>query len=108
MRPCQQYHPEPVPDICRPCWLYVNDARYRAKWDGTEEPGLLAKAAGLAGAVARHAAAGLSRVDDAAFDGRMALCVVCEHYDSGRCKKCGCRLAWKAWWASSKCPVGRW
>lgn len=32
-RPCHRVHPDPVPDACRLCRLYAEDARYRAKWD---------------------------------------------------------------------------
>lgn len=32
-RPCHLAHPDPVPDSCRLCSLYVHDERYRRKWD---------------------------------------------------------------------------
>jgi hypothetical protein len=32
-RPCEADH-EPKPATCRLCWLYANDRRYRARWDG--------------------------------------------------------------------------
>ena len=32
-RPCERDHPG-SPATCRLCWLYENDAGYRALWDG--------------------------------------------------------------------------
>lgn len=32
-RPCHLAHPEPVPDACHLCHLYIHDDRYRRKWD---------------------------------------------------------------------------
>lgn len=34
MRPCSAWHPEPKPDECRPCWLFLHDARYNRLWGG--------------------------------------------------------------------------
>ncbi len=36
MRPCHADH-VPRPESCRLCWLYENDAGYRALWDGEPE-----------------------------------------------------------------------
>ena len=33
MRPCN-HQESPKPEECRVCWLYVNDARYQALYDG--------------------------------------------------------------------------
>lgn len=41
---------------------------------------------------------------------RLAICHACEHYDSSqdRCRKCGCRAAWKARLATEHCPINLW
>lgn len=31
-RPCSARHPDPAPDRCRLCWLYLADPRYSAAW----------------------------------------------------------------------------
>lgn len=41
---------------------------------------------------------------------RLAICHACEHYDSSqdRCRKCGCRVNWKARLATEHCPINLW
>jgi hypothetical protein len=39
---------------------------------------------------------------------RVELCEACEYKLKNRCKKCGCNLAVKQKWESSKCPDRRW
>lgn len=43
-------------------------------------------------------------------DRRLAICHVCEFWDSKqqRCSKCGCFGAWKTWLSSQKCPIDKW
>jgi hypothetical protein len=38
-RPCERDH-SPSPRSCRLCWLYENDAGYRALWDGPAPPAI--------------------------------------------------------------------
>ncbi len=137
MRPCgcENYVPgEPfvVGRDCRVCWLYHNDERYRRLWDGSKPeaaaikpalpapatvtaaaepqrlPSLLKQAGNFAGALARHVAAGLPQASEEEKGRRMALCLACEHWQDGRCTRCGCFVAAKTAWAREKCPVGKW
>ncbi len=59
--------------------------------------------------------AGSPNVDEATFDGRLAVCSLCIHRCENRCSACGCYLdelptgaPGKAAWATETCPVGLW
>lgn len=93
---------------CRPCWLFLNDARYAALWG--EEPSLVAKITSFVGASARHVLSGSKRASDGEKARRLELCMVCVHKveDADRCRLCGCGLKMKASWSEQKCPVGKW
>ena len=43
-------------------------------------------------------------------DRRLAICHICEFWDSGqgRCSKCACFGQFKTWLASQECPIGKW
>jgi len=66
-------------------------------------------------ALARWTAAGFPARDQAEVERCEAICVACEHYRNGRCKKCGCCISKnrvavlnKAKMATETCPVGKW
>lgn len=43
-------------------------------------------------------------------ESRLVICRECEHFvhATTQCKKCGCFMKFKALWANSKCPIGKW
>jgi FkbM family methyltransferase len=61
-RPCVLAHPEPVPDDCHRCKLFVTDERYRRHWEPDAPP--------VRKAPCRHLGA---------YTGRMADCLSCPH-----------------------------
>lgn len=73
-------------------------------------PPIARQAVNFFGAVAGHVASGLAIVPEDERARRLAICEGCPSYDAptGRCRKCGCRMAIKARWASQVCPLGRW
>lgn len=71
-------------------------------------PGTVSKVIRFTKAAVRHVINGLPTASDPERERRLALCQVCEHFDAGKCRKCGCRLANKAAWALESCPVGKW
>ena len=76
-------------------------------------PSLLTQAANLAGAVARHVAAGRPQASPEVVEARLAICRVCDHYraSDGRCggkQGCGCYVSIKASWEDQRCPLNRW
>jgi hypothetical protein len=74
-------------------------------------PGLGRRALNLVGAVARHVADGLGEVGEGEYEARLRTCEGCERRtESWTCAhpKCGCYLIKKAWWASERCPEGKW
>lgn len=73
-------------------------------------PSGLEKAKNFVGALVRHAADGLARVDNETLSERLAVCALCEHRELSNwtCRLCGCYLTVKATWRSEKCPEGRW
>jgi hypothetical protein len=102
-----------TPDQCRVCWLYHTSEAARAGWGGPPappEPGLLRKAAAFAGAVVRHAAAGLPQAPPAEAARRLALCLECPEFVAGKqsCRRCGCDMPRKVRWAEQACPLGKW
>ena len=50
------------------------------------------------------------RSDKDLYDERMAICKLCEHFNSKaqKCKKCGCFMRLKTTLLAAKCPVGKW
>jgi hypothetical protein len=91
--------------LCAGCYCADHEAP-------AELPGLLASGVHFAAAMGKHLLNRGKNVDEATYQRRVALCVACEHYDDGRCRKCGCKVAGsvvaKARWASEKCPLGKW
>lgn len=80
--------------------------------DTNKGPGLPRRVLNFGLGVMRHVAGGLRRVDQATYDGRLAICANCpscnlEHWIC-RERSCGCFLKRKAWWASQKCPLEKW
>lgn len=71
-------------------------------------PPLARQAATLAGAVVRFAASGMERASSEEKARRLAICGGCEHFTEGRCRKCGCSLAYKVAMRSEHCPVDKW
>jgi hypothetical protein len=115
---CMRGHAEPVAD-CFSCRKLATEPAYRAAvaklrgqavGEAVTEPGFFQKAATFAKAAARHLTNGLPTVTDEVKAQRLALCVVCEHYNAARgtCNKCGCILKTKTSWALEKCPIGKW
>lgn len=51
-----------------------------------------------------------NRTDDAAYDGRLELCMKCEYYLNGMCRLCGCFVAIRAAHKDRHCPASdeRW
>lgn len=47
-------------------------------------------------------------VGDDIFEKRKSLCLACEHYDFGKCEKCGCFCGAKAKLKTEKCPLNKW
>lgn len=39
---------------------------------------------------------------------RASICGRCEHYDKGKCKKCGCNLVAKTRSMKAECPINKW
>ena len=39
---------------------------------------------------------------------RLDICVKCEFFVGSRCSKCGCFMATKTKFRSSKCPINKW
>src|SRR5262245_21979409 len=100
----------------------LNDLRQRAAARGIKmpepvarphreaPPGYLNRAASFIGNAARHVAAGMPQVTDEEKQHRLALCVVCEHFEPTKrqCLKCGCSgkmLEWRTTWATMHCPL---
>jgi len=48
--------------------------------------------------------------EDAIVKQRLTVCDGCENLerDNSACKKCGCRITYKARLKKAKCPIGRW
>ena len=119
-RPCIKTHPVPQPESCHFCWLYMNDERYHALYEGKQGSSIAQKAASLAGAVVKHVLSGMKEVSEQEYKDRLAVCDKCP---SGLCNKsgevwtcgaCGCSLNGtsilpaKAKWATQDCPKGHW
>lgn len=49
-------------------------------------------------------------VEDDELKSRLIICDPCENLDrdNSACKKCGCRITYKARLKKAKCPIGRW
>jgi hypothetical protein len=71
-------------------------------------PSLLTQAKNFTKATVRHVSNGMRKVTQDVYDRRLQACAECTHKTGTRCSKCGCFLRAKAWWASEKCPVGKW
>lgn len=62
----------------------------------------------------RWIAAGRPERTDEQVTELLVICQACEHWDDGKCGKCGCRLTTSSGWSSKlrrateNCPVGRW
>ena len=76
--------------------------------DKPKLPGKITMVSNFAQAVAKHVADGATKVDQPTLERRLEICTVCEHRNEDRCAVCGCFLAEKAAWRSSKCPLGKW
>lgn len=104
-------------------------ARHAAGAPSPVEPGLpplAARVANLAGAVARHVAAGMPRADAATIATRRAACregvgLAADQVKDGRCDRyrvgddrcgsmqgCGCYIQVASTWRDKRCPLGRW
>lgn len=110
-RPCEcdrfeRGKPYDVKTMCRLCWLYHNDDRYKALW--TDKPSLLTKAVSFGQAVVKHVTTGMEVVSDEVYESRMRACNACPFKEENSCKMCGCNLLVKAKWKTQQCPDGRW
>lgn len=103
-------HARPGADGCTLCAVARRSPRHARLWWGDPPlPGLLTRAANLAGSALRHAAAGCPQAAPEEQSRRVALCQTCDQYRSdGRCAQCGCPTATKAAWSLEKCPLGKW
>ena len=109
---CQYEHPKPLKELpFRPHCPNSPDLQPAAERLGIS----LADMGHYAHALARWTAAGFPTRDQAEVERIEAICVACEHYRNGRCKKCGCcvnksRMAVlnKIKMATESCPVGKW
>jgi hypothetical protein len=68
-------------------------------------PPLAEQARNLAGAVGRFIGSGGKLATAEERDRRLAICGGCDRFEDGRCRECGCRLAWKVSMASEHCPL---
>lgn len=98
---------------CGPCLQPDTDpASESAGAESNGGPSLALRTLNFGRAVVRHATDGLRCVDQASYDARLAICVECPSCDTERlvCLQptCGCQLTTKAWWASERCPLGKW
>jgi len=73
-------------------------------------PSYAAMAGNAVKAAAAFVASGFAVASDEEQGRRIAICHGCEKFDhaQGRCTICGCAGGWKAWVASSHCPLDKW
>lgn len=78
-------------------------------------PPLLKQARNYARAVTEHVASGMETRTDEEVINLLQICELCEEYQDGRCRVCGCRVsaeknafANKLRMKSQKCPRGLW
>lgn len=78
-------------------------------------PPLLKQARNYARAVTEHVASGMETRTDEEVINLLQICELCEDYQDGRCRVCGCRVsaeknafANKLRMKSQKCPRGLW
>jgi len=71
-------------------------------------PSIWQQAANVGRAVVKHATSGFAQATDDIKAQRLAICRSCYFDRNGRCGSCGCRLDYKASWATSQCPEGKW
>jgi peroxiredoxin len=71
-------------------------------------PSMLAKVANFAKALTTHIGDGARRVTAEQMERRLELCMLCDRRNADHCSACGCSLATKAGWRTSKCPLGKW
>ncbi len=86
---------------CRVCAVY----QPKPEPSQTEMPGFFQKAKNLAVATAQHLASGMRNVTPEQQAARMAICRACPEFTAdGECRKCGCVMEKKTWWAEQICP----
>lgn len=77
-----------------------------------EGPGIVRRAINFGTAVVRHLADGTRHVDETVYAHRLQICQECPQCDKERMvcleRSCGCRLATKARWRTSECPLRKW
>lgn len=73
-------------------------------------PSMFQQAKNFAKASVEHIKNGANHVSVEKQQERMSICHACPLYDaqSNRCKACGCNLAVKTKWETSKCPHQKW
>jgi hypothetical protein len=76
--------------------------------DRKQPPGLLRKALNFSQALAEHAKDGMRLADDATFESRIELCLLCPERAHDVCSQCGCPIDKKASWAEQGCPLKKW
>lgn len=122
-RPCGHKTHNPT---CRICF-WSSDCSdkgkaYRARWGEAEPdcsqppalpsegPSLFTKAINFGKAVVSHVSSGMPKASQEEKGGRLALCIICPHYNqkSDTCKLCGCNLSVKTGWKDQHCPIGKW
>ncbi len=106
--------------VCTVCGLKVeaeDPAKVYAACPGEPRkfPPLLKQARNYAKAVTEHVASGMETRTDEEVINLLQICELCEDYQDGRCRVCGCRVsaeknafANKLRMKSQKCPRGLW
>jgi len=73
-------------------------------------PSLIKQAGSFIKAATKHVVSGAAHVSQEKQEERLSICAACPKFDSvkNKCLACGCNLAIKTKWATSKCPLGHW
>lgn len=107
-----------IEDSCHSCRHASGTKRWCCKWGLTltteaRTPALTTMVKTLAVETAKHAASGFKTRSQDDIERITQLCRSCENvfYDEKlgmRCRLCGCNMALKIKWATTRCPVGKW
>jgi hypothetical protein len=83
-------------------------AKLRQKYSPQIAPSLMQQARNVAGAASRVAKAAVKgeqiKVAPEEVTRRMGICNICEHFNNGRCKLCGCIINFKTRLETEHCP----
>lgn len=59
-------------------------------------------------AAAQHAFHGFKKCSEDDYQQRWSVCCACEFLHEERCRRCGCFMRLKAYWAEQRCPEKKW